>query len=276
MPRPPEMTVSASVSSGSPVETSSRRSTNFICAPGAERLGRSTAAVLPGCASAGRNTLGRKVATHGDFAHVTFERSLPAYTGRVATSLSPSIANRTESAASPTPRRAASRATNSRWRLVTGARIAAGDSLAARSAAAAVQTSLRYGANAAFSSSNTRLAPHSPSCFRPASLALSVSHTASTRPGASRAASPITSAMTFLGEPFRSSSTMHQNALGISRLSLDRFGVFAQGADELFHGGGHVALDDASGRTRRQGLEPDDRELRGLGRKPEIGRLHVL
>ncbi len=98
---------------------------------------------------------------------------------------------------------------------MTGAKIAAGDSFVARSAAAAVQTSLRYGANAAFSSSSTLPAPHSPSCFKPASLALSVSHTASTRPGASRAASPITSAMTFFGEPFRSSSTMHQNALGM-------------------------------------------------------------
>jgi hypothetical protein len=78
MPRPPEMTVSASVSSGRPVETSSRRSTNFICAPGAARLGRSTVAVLPGCVSAGRNTLGLNVATHGDFAHVTFDSSLPA------------------------------------------------------------------------------------------------------------------------------------------------------------------------------------------------------
>jgi hypothetical protein len=51
--------------------------------------------------------------------------------------------------------------------------------------------------------------------LRPASLALSVSHTASTFPGASRDASPMTSAMTFFGEPFRSSSTMHQNAFGI-------------------------------------------------------------
>src|SRR5262245_17573785 len=276
MPRPPEVTVSASVSSGSPVETSSRRSTNFICAPAAVRLGRSTDAVLPGCASAGRNTLGLSVATHGDFAHVTRESSLPAYTGRVATSLSPSIAKRTESAERPTPSFAASRATNSRWRLVTGAKIAAGDSLVASSAAAAVHTSLRYGANAAFSSSRTREAPHSPSCFKPASLALSVSHTASTRPGARRAASPITSAMTFLGEPFRSSSTMHQNALGISRLSLDGLGVFAQRADELFHRGGHVALDDASRRTRGQRLEADDRELRRLGGDSEVGGLDVL
>ena len=41
-------------------------------------LGRSTAAVLPACASAGRKTFGRSVAIHGDFAHVTFESSLPA------------------------------------------------------------------------------------------------------------------------------------------------------------------------------------------------------
>ena len=72
------MTVSASVSSGSPVETSSRRSTNFIWAAAVATAGRSTGAVFPVCVSAGRNTLGLSVATHGAFAHVTFERSLPA------------------------------------------------------------------------------------------------------------------------------------------------------------------------------------------------------
>src|SRR5439155_432837 len=40
MPRPPDSTISASVSSGSPVETSSRRSTNFICAAGVGPGGR--------------------------------------------------------------------------------------------------------------------------------------------------------------------------------------------------------------------------------------------
>src|SRR5207249_4255442 len=91
-------------------------------------------AVRPGRASAGRKTFGRSVATQGVFAHVTLARSLPAYTGRVATSRSPSIANATQSAASPTPSRAASRATNSRARLVTGAKMAFGRSLAARDA----------------------------------------------------------------------------------------------------------------------------------------------
>src|SRR3989442_1696220 len=132
MPRPPDSTISASVSSGSPVETSSRRSTNLICAAAVAAVGRSTVAVRPGRASAGRKTFGRSVATQGVFAHVTLARSLPAYTGRVATSRSPSIANATQSAASPTPSRAASRATNSRARLVTGAKMAFGRSLAQR------------------------------------------------------------------------------------------------------------------------------------------------
>ena len=143
MPRPPEITISASASSGRPVEASSRRSTSVIRAAGAARAGRSTAAVRPACASAGRKTFGRSVATHGPRAQATFASSLPAYTGRVATSRSPSIARVTQSAASPTPSRAARRARNSRWRLVTGPRIARGDSLAASSAAAPAHTSPR-------------------------------------------------------------------------------------------------------------------------------------
>src|SRR5216117_2008136 len=200
---------------GSPVETSSRRSTNFICAAGVGPDGGSTAAFRPGSPSAGRKTFGRSVATQGVFAHATLARSLPAYTGRVATRRSPSMANATQSAASPTPSRAASRAANSRARLVTGAKMALGRSLAASSAAAPTQTSLRYGANAPFSRSQTFVAPHSASCVRPASLALSVSHTASARPLETRAASPMTSAITFFGVPRRSSSTMHQNAFGM-------------------------------------------------------------
>src|SRR5256885_888033 len=47
MPRPPDSTISASVSSGSPVETSSRRSTNLICAAAVAAVGRSTVAVAP-------------------------------------------------------------------------------------------------------------------------------------------------------------------------------------------------------------------------------------
>ncbi len=87
---------------------------NFICALAIFTAGRSTAVVLPAWLSAGRKTFGRSVATHGCFAHVTLLKSLPAYTGRVATSLSPSIENATESAEMPTPRRAASRASASR------------------------------------------------------------------------------------------------------------------------------------------------------------------
>jgi hypothetical protein len=59
----------------------------------------------------------------------------------VATSWSPSIAIATESADSPAPSLAANRATNSRMRLVTGAKIAFGDSLATSSASAGTQTS---------------------------------------------------------------------------------------------------------------------------------------
>ena len=78
MPRPPDSTISASVSSGSPVDASSRRSTNFICAPGIVADTRSTPALAPACASAGLNTFGRSVAIHGCLAHVTLDSSLPA------------------------------------------------------------------------------------------------------------------------------------------------------------------------------------------------------
>ena len=56
---------------------------------------------------------------------------------------------------------------NSRWRLVTGARIAFGDSLPASSASAGAHTSPRYGASAAFSSSQTRLAPQLAELLQP-------------------------------------------------------------------------------------------------------------
>src|SRR3989441_11650481 len=231
MPRPPESTISASVSSGSPVETSSRRSTNLIWASGIFTAGRSTGAARPAWASAGRKTLGRSVAIHGDRAHVSLLRSLPAYTGRVATSLSPSLANATASAARPTPSRAASRARSSRRRLVTGPKMALGDSSAASSATAPTHTSPRYGASAACSSSQILVAPHSPSCLRPSSVAWSVSQRASAGPP-SRVASPSTSDMTFLGRPLRSSSTTHQNAPAMAGL-LDRFHVFAERPHQL-------------------------------------------
>ena len=108
---------------------------------------------------------------------------------------------------------------NSRCRAETGAKMTCGDSLPARSATTGVHTSARYGANAAFSSSQIRLAPHSPSCLIPSGVALSVTHTASAcAPAcpARRTASPITSAITFLGAPCRSSSTMHQYAPAMS------------------------------------------------------------
>src|SRR5690349_1910385 len=283
-PRPPDTTISASLSSGSPVEASCRRSTSFMLSAGMVTDGFWTSGLAPACASAGRNTLGRSVAIHGVFDHVIFESSLPAYTGRVATSLPPSTAIAVESAESPAPRRAARRAMNSRCRVVTGAKIACGNSLLASSATAGVHTSARYGANAAFSSTHTRLTPHSPSCLIPSGVALSVTHTASTcAPAcpASREASPSTSAITFLGAPCRSSSTMHQYAPAMSVASLvvgglDGLGVFAQGADELLGGVGGFALDDAAGRARRQALELHDREHRRLGRDPDVGRLHFL
>src|SRR5512132_29423 len=192
--------------------------------------------------------------------------------GRVATSASPSSANPTESADSPAPSRAASRATNSRILLVTGAKIAFGDSFCARSASTGVHTSPMYGENAAFSSSHTFVAPHAPSCLRPSSLALSVSQTASTAPPPSRVASPSTSAMTFLGEPFRSSSTMHQNAPAMS----DRLRFLAQRANELFHRVLHLARDDAARRPRGERLEGLHGQLRRARRDAEIARLHVL
>src|SRR5690349_15763488 len=272
MPRPPEMTVSASVSSGKPVETSSRRSTSFMRAVAGFTLAFSTCAVFATDASAGLNTLGRSVAIHGVFAHVIFASSLPAYTGRVATSVSPSIVNPTESAERPAPRRAANRAAISRMRLVTGAKTAFGDSLAMSSASAGTQTSPMYGANAAFSSTQTLLAPQLPSCLMPSSLALSVSHTASTLPPDSRPASPSTSLITFFGAPFRSSSTMHQYAFAMS----DRLRILAQGANELFDRVFHVALDDAPRRPCGQRLQRFHGELRRTGCEPEVARLHVF
>src|SRR5262245_10028603 len=182
------------------------------------------------------------------------------------------MANPTESAESPAPSRAASRATNSRMRLVTGAKIAFGDSLATNSASAGPHTSPMYGAKPAFSSTHTLVAPHVPSCLMPSSLALSVSHTASTLPLESRPASPSTSAMTFLGAPFRSSSTMHQYAFAMS----DRLRVFAQRANELFHRVLDLALNDPPRRPRRQRLQILHRELRRFGREPQITGLHVL
>src|SRR5213593_1742516 len=272
MPRPPEMTVSASVSSGRPVETSSRRSTSFMRGVGIFTLGFSTCALLATEASAGLKTFGRIVAIHGVFAHVIFASTLPAYTGRVATSASPSIANPTESADRPAPSRAASRATNSRMRLVTGAKIAFGDSLATSSASAGTHTSPVYGANAGFSSTHTFDAPQPPSCLIPSSPALSVSHTALTLPPDRRPASPSTSAITFLGAPFRSSSTMHQYAFAMS----DRLRVLTQCANELLHRIFHLALDNPPGRARRQRLEVPHAELRRAGREPEVAGLHVL
>src|SRR5207245_8841339 len=102
------------------------------CALAIFTAGGSTAVVLPAWLSAGRKTFGRSVATHGCFAHVTLLKSLPAYTGRVATSLSPSIENATESAEMPTPRRAACRASAARCPLVTSPQMAFGDGAAAR------------------------------------------------------------------------------------------------------------------------------------------------
>src|ERR671925_126200 len=143
-------------------------------------------------------------------------------------SWSPSMAMPTESAERPAPRRAASRA-----------------------ASTGVPTSPGYGANAAFSSSQPFVAPQAPSCLTPSSVALSVTHTASTLPPDSRPASPSTSAITFFGAPFRSSSTMHQNAFAIS----DRLRFLAQRADQLLHGVLHLTGDHASRRPRRQRLQ---------------------
>src|SRR5215470_17733708 len=154
---------------------------------------------------------------------------------------------------------------NSRNRLVTGARIALGDSLAASSATGGTHVSPRYGASPAFSNNHTFPAPHAPSCFSPSSLALSVSHAASTGPPR-RAASPSTSAITFFGVPFRSSSTTHQIApaivivlfgeggyaplaappgLLVRWVSLDRFRVLSKRTHQFLHRILHVARDDA-------------------------------
>src|SRR5687768_13588288 len=208
--------------------------------------------------------------------------SLPEYTGRVATSTPSSRASPMESAASPAPSRAASRAISSRCRVVTAPRIAGGGSLLASSASTGIHTSPRYGENAAFSKSQTRLAPSSPSIFSPSGVALSVSHTASAWLPicpARRVASPSTSAITFFGLPCRSSSTMHQNAPAMefgSPVLLDRFGVFAKRADQLLDGVRGLPGKDPAGGARRQRLELHHGERGRLGRDAEIGRLDVL
>src|SRR3990172_3064546 len=201
--------------------------------------------------------------------------------GRVATSRSPSRTSAVESAASPVPRRAPSRASSSRCRAVTAPRMAFGDSLAASSATTGVHTSPRYGAKAGFSRSHTRLAPHSASSLRPASVAVSVSHTASAWPpawAASREASPSTSAVTFFGLPCLSSSTMPQNAPAMSVVSweLDCLGFFAEGAHQLARGLGRLPGDDPPRRPRRQRLERHHRQGGRLDGKPEGRSLHVL
>ena len=76
-PRPPETTISASLSSGRPVAASCLRSTSFMLSAGMLAAGFSTAAAPP-APSPGRNTLGRSVTIHGVFAHVIFASSLPA------------------------------------------------------------------------------------------------------------------------------------------------------------------------------------------------------
>src|SRR5258706_15753532 len=91
MPRPPEMTVSASVSSGSPVETSSRRSTNFICAPAAVRLGRSIVADLPRGLAPGGDTVGPHGATPPGLPHLTLQRRLARETRRGAAGMAPPL-----------------------------------------------------------------------------------------------------------------------------------------------------------------------------------------
>src|SRR2546421_525638 len=189
MPRPPEMTISASVSSGRPVETSSRRSTSFILAAGIFTLGFSTCAPLPAALSAGLETVGRRGGVPPGFPPALFPGGLPRATG------------------GPPP-----------------------------------------------------------------SPALWVTEPASALAPASRPASPSTSAITFLGEPFRSSSTMHQYAVAMS----DRLRVLAQRADELFHRVLDLALDDPPRRPRRQRLEVLHGDLRGGGREAEVAGLHVL
>ena len=77
-PRPPDTTISASVSSGSPVCASSRRSTKRVAGVAAPRLWRSTEGARPGSASATLKTFGRRVATHGPVFQRTRDRILPA------------------------------------------------------------------------------------------------------------------------------------------------------------------------------------------------------
>ena len=165
-----------------PSSASSRRSTSFMLSAGhRDRPGAPPATSRPPAAPPAGRRSGRSVASHGAFAHVIFDEQLARVHGPRRDQLAV-LARRApvESAASPAPSRAASRAISSRCRVVTGAEDRLRRLRAASSAMTGVHTSPRYGANAAFSKSQMRLAPQlGRAASRPSGVALSVSHTAS-------------------------------------------------------------------------------------------------
>ena len=136
MPRPPEMTTSASLTSISPPLSWRTSVTSARAAAG----GISTASLMISPAAAAGTagkTLGLRETTWGEEVSRKAKRALPAKIGRVNSKLPSWTDIRVQSAASPTPSRAASRGARSLPIAVAEKKTAAGLSFFTRPARAA-------------------------------------------------------------------------------------------------------------------------------------------
>ena len=107
--------MSASVKSWTPADVALISRTRARTAAGSYAIGSGvTIAAFPLPPAMGAKSFGLRLATAGARANDTFCVALPAYTGRVATRRPPSTASAVQSAASPTPSRAATRGARSR------------------------------------------------------------------------------------------------------------------------------------------------------------------
>jgi len=100
MPRPPDTMTLASVSSILPL-VSLAISATLVFSWAASSAGSNFSAAPAFAFSTMGNTLGRSVAIAGDVSKATSPKHLPAYRGRTATSLPPSIFRAVQSVASP-------------------------------------------------------------------------------------------------------------------------------------------------------------------------------
>ena len=210
MPRPPDSTISASVSSGQPGGGFLTALDELHPVPGDRERQPLDPRVGAGLRLSGLKTFGRSVAMHGALAHATFESSLPAYTGRVATSAVAVHAQRhgigREPHAQPRGQARHELALATRDRRQDRRGIFLGLKLGhrrhphfapVRGAAGILEKPDLLGAPRAELLEPRRRWP----CRR--------TTPASTGPPR-RAASPMTSAINLFGIPLRSSSTMHQ------------------------------------------------------------------